>query len=205
MGRTIIRRKPTVTMLALTLASAFAGPSASADQKRLAVLEFHGKDVEPEVLATMSDNARAGALTTKGRAYDVMTRESMAVMIQEMGGAAKCEEGECEVETARNIGAHFVITGQVVLVEETYIVTLKLHETAKGTLLATQQVQGKGQLDVLNHLQSAARTMMQEGLGLVEGGPAIAPKEPGAATTAPNLATVPALVAAAAARGEATC
>ena len=139
---------------------------ASAETKRLAVLEFRGKDVKPEVLATMSDQARAGALTVRGRNYDVMTRESMAVMLKEMGGSAKCEEGECEVETARNIGAHLVITGEVVLIEGTYIVTLKLHETAKGTLLATQQVEGKSQLDVIDRLESAAEALVRKGLGL---------------------------------------
>jgi len=57
-----------------------------------------------------------------------MTRENMMVLLKDMG-KKDCSEGDCEVETARNIGADFVVSGSVVRIDAAFVVTLKLHET----------------------------------------------------------------------------
>lgn len=53
----------------------------------------------------------------RGRGYAVMTRESMAMILKDMGLDAQCQEGECEVETARNIGADLVVSGELVRIQ----------------------------------------------------------------------------------------
>ena len=64
-----------------------------------------------------------------------------------------------EVETARNIGADFVISGKVVRVEQLYVVTLKLHETKNGSLLSQDTVEGASQVDLMRSLREHARQL----------------------------------------------
>ena len=92
--------------------------AAQLGNKRLAVLEFRGKNLEQDILMTFSDTVRGGALQgLSGRGVVVMTRENMLVLLKDMG-KKDCQEGECEVETARNIGADYVVSGKVVRMEK---------------------------------------------------------------------------------------
>jgi hypothetical protein len=62
----------------------------------------------------------------------------MAVILRDMG-RGECEEGDCDVDTGRSIGADLVVSGSVAEIEGTFVATLKLHETARGDLLAIVQ------------------------------------------------------------------
>jgi hypothetical protein len=115
----------------------------------------------------MANRARAGALSAlAGRSSEflVMTRESMLALVRDMG-KAECTEGECEIETARNIGANFVVTGDVLVLEGTFVVDLKIHESATGQLLAMESTKAKGQLEVLESLEGAAEKLVRRALG----------------------------------------
>ena len=85
-------------------------------------LEFRGVGVGDTVLMILSDAVRTGVLdVTQGKEVDgdelvVMTRENMMDMLNQMGKTAEDCQGECEVEFARNIGADFVISGEVAAV-----------------------------------------------------------------------------------------
>jgi hypothetical protein len=129
--------------------------------QRLAVLEFRGA-LKPEGLEALADEARAAALSA-GRPHgvSVMTRESIAVVLKDMTGSSVCVEGECEVETARNIGADLVITGSVLQLEGTYLVNLKLHESARGTLLGATQIRGKATLELVDGVREAVTALLR--------------------------------------------
>jgi TolB-like protein len=134
--------------------------------RRLAVLEFQGKGLEDDVMMTLSDTARGGALGgIEGRGIAVMTRENMLVLLKDMG-KKECGEGDCEIETARNLGADFVVSGRVIRMEKLYVVTLKLHETKGGTLLGTTTAEGTSQVEVLRLLRERGRQLVSEGLRL---------------------------------------
>jgi TolB-like protein len=144
--------------------------------KRLAVLEFRGK-IESDALETFADAVRGGAVEgLSGREVDVMTRENMMVLIREMG-KIDCSEGDCDVETARNIGADFVVSGTVARIDDVFVVTLKLHETRRGTLLASLQIDDKTQLDVLRQLREQGRRLAAINIG--------SPPTPSSAQTPP--------------------
>jgi hypothetical protein len=107
-------------------------------ESRLAVLEFSGP-LEATVLMVLSDEVRGVALKAVAEHHcSVMTRESMAVILRDMG-RGECEEGDCDVDTGRSIGADLVVSGSVAEIEGTFVATLKLHETARGDLLAIVQ------------------------------------------------------------------
>ncbi len=139
--------------------------AARLGNKRMAVLEFQGKDLDEEVLMAFSDTVRGGALQgIEGQGVVVMTRENMQVLLRDMG-KQECGEGDCEVETARNIGADYVISGKVVRIEQLYIVTLKLHETQGGSLLGTETVEGASQVELMRSLREHGRQLTSAAFG----------------------------------------
>jgi TolB-like protein len=137
--------------------------------KRMAVLEFQGKNMDEDILMTFSDTVRGGALQgLDPHGVVVMTRENMQVLLRDMG-KKECGEGDCEVETARNIGADYVISGKVVRIEQIYAVTLKLHETQGGSLLGTDAVEGTSQIDLLRSLREHSRQLVTAAFGPAPG------------------------------------
>jgi TolB-like protein len=139
--------------------------TAQAAERRLAVLEFQGSKIEEDTLKTFTDAVRGGALEgLAGRGVDVMTRENMMAMLKAMG-KKECNEGECEVETARNIGADYVVSGSVTHIENLYVVTLKIHESKNGSLLATDMVKAKTQVQVLDQLREHGRDLLKASMG----------------------------------------
>jgi hypothetical protein len=90
----------------------------------------------------LSDEARAGALdAVKKKGTLVMTRESMSAVVADMGECAG--EGACEVETARNIGATFVVTGDITKMGTGLALSMKLFDVKSGALLATDSIEEK--------------------------------------------------------------
>ena len=172
----------------------FAGSPALSQTpgKRLAVLEFNGAKTQGEILEVFADTVRGGVVQgLAGRGIQVMTRENMMVLLRAMG-KNDCVEGDCEVETARNIGADFVISGSVVLVDQSFVVTLKLHESKGGSLLAVDQVSAQSQVEVLRQLREAGRKIVTDNLGPRPAEPAaVRPVEPAAASWARAGRAVP--------------
>jgi formylglycine-generating enzyme required for sulfatase activity len=131
-------------LLLLFVAVLLAIPPLSAGaQQRLAVLEITGKALGADERALLADAVRGAVVEAVGGRLIVMTRENMEVMLTDMGLDASCvSEGACEVETARNLGVDYVLSGSVTSVEGTRILSLKLHETKTGQLLGSKQARG---------------------------------------------------------------
>jgi TolB-like protein len=171
--------------------------AAQATYRRLAVLEFSGRMLEEDVLGAFSDAVRGGAVEgLVGRDVKVMTRENMMVLLRDMG-KSECSEGDCEVETARNIGADFVVSASVVHIENSFVITLKLHEAKEGGLLATDNIQANTQLEALNQLRQHGRDLVAKNIERLGdsaatpvGDTATAPAQPLIAAPAPEVAPV---------------
>jgi formylglycine-generating enzyme required for sulfatase activity len=140
-----------------------------------------------DVLETLADEVRAGVLAgLEGAAIDVMTRENTAEILKEMGTAA-CTEGECEVETARLVGADYVVSGNVTLVEGTWFATMKLHAAASARLLRTsERVKARSQVELIEAMRPAAEALARAALGTR--GPAARPPAAPPAPEAPRTA-----------------
>ncbi len=168
--------------LAAFLVGVLAGAvPAHAAPKRVAVLDFQaswsgtcggqkalrGDDAERcEILGLLTDEARSGALEVlRPPAYVVMTRENTAQLLKEMGGGQACTEGECEVETAKQVGADLVISGQVSAVEGQWLASVKLHDVRTAALLATGRARGRAKLDVLDALKREVELMVRKVAG----------------------------------------
>ena len=107
---------------------------AFAETKRMVVLEFHNVGMSAEVMTQLSDQSRMAILDSLHRkGYELMTRENMMMILGDMGKDASCLEGSCEVEVARNVGADFVVSGNVFFRNEMFDITLKLHNSQTGS------------------------------------------------------------------------
>ncbi len=177
------------TRLALLLL-ALAPTMAGAAPRRVAVLEFQARwaatcdapssssksqknDAERcEFLGSLADQARAGALEVlRPPGYIVMTRENTAQLLKDMGSSTTCTEGECEVETAKLIGAELVISGGVTQLEGIWIVTVKLHDVKTAALLDTTEAEGKEKVKTRQAVKRAVAQMVKAAMAVISVSP----------------------------------
>ena len=143
--------------------------SIASATERLAVLELSGDAAPTPVMHLLSDKLRAGALeaiSAGGSDLEIMDRESMAAILGDMGLDIACIEGQCEVETARNLRAAYVVSGSMIKLEGEYILTVKLHESKSGSLLAADEAQSTKLLELRQSAQDTGYRLLMKGLGL---------------------------------------
>ncbi len=125
------------------LALALALPHAALGAERLAVLELYNPaGLEQQAADYLTDRIRAAALGALGERVKVLTRENLVALMPPGADLADCAGADCEVETGRRLGARFVISGELVRLGETLKLSLKLHATDDGTLLAAEAASG---------------------------------------------------------------
>ena len=155
-------------MLLLIVFILFLPAQAAAEIQWLAVLEFSGVDVDSDILHKLSDQSRiASSNTLPGDEYHVMTRESMLEILKDMGKDSSCLSGKCEIETARNIGADYVVTGDLLKIDDTYLLTLKLHNSDTGQLLAGKEVTSASLLELIRLCEISSEELIQTGFHLI--------------------------------------
>jgi TolB-like protein len=143
-----------------------ASPAEAANQ-RIAVIEFVGQATDSE-LAELTDEARLGVLdVTKRQAYTVMTKESIATIARDLGvDLSKCTEAECEVDTGRQIGAHFVVTGKVSKIGRRFKFMMKIFDTETAALLAGDTIKAKDMAGLEADLRVFTRRQIADALGM---------------------------------------
>jgi len=138
---------------------ALIGPAHAAE--RLAVLELSSKSLNKDEVGLLTDTVRGAVVAKLGSNVKVMTRENMEVMLSDMGLDASCvSEGACEVDTARNLGVDYVVSGSIVGLGGLLVASLKLHETREGTLISSVQYQGADAVALLNGLPQPSKDLV---------------------------------------------
>ncbi len=142
----------------------WAGQASAKDNGPIAVLELTGR-VKRAELSVMSDQVRAGVLAaSRGQGLTVMSRENMAAIARDMGLDLTCLDGECEVDTGRNLNASYVVSGSVVQMSRTWLCTIKVHETRTGMLLSTGTARSDKLVGLVDALPPVAKQLMTEAL-----------------------------------------
>ncbi|MEN9799892.1 MAG: hypothetical protein RL653_3589, partial [Pseudomonadota bacterium] len=164
--------------LCLVSLAASAQRAGSLEGKKIAVLEFAigggAKVQSPDVL---SDDCRgAVADVTRAEGAIVITRENMLEVLKATGG--KCEEGQCEVETARNLGVDLLVTGNITSIDGQLVLSLKAYETRKGQLLGQKRVLAPKELALLELVKPTTAELVREAFGLGSARPASAKAQP---------------------------
>ncbi len=145
----------------LSLVLALCLPASAHAVERLAVLELQG-DLPVQERSVLADSIRGAVIRVLSGQMQVMTRENMEVMLSDMGLDASCvAEGACEVETARNLGVDYVVSGSVTPMSGTLVLSLKLHATASGELMGTELVRGADAMALLDGLGEPTTSLVQ--------------------------------------------
>jgi hypothetical protein len=71
------------------------------------------------------------------RSYLIMTQENIEVLLPPGTNLDDCVS-ECQVETGRTIGARYIITGDVLRFGSSLRLTLRMHDTRSGRLIASE-------------------------------------------------------------------
>jgi hypothetical protein len=157
-----------------SLASAAQGPravTASAPpgaprglrlQGKVAVLELRNftRELTVQNAQYLTDVVRQAALKANTGA-DIMTRENLIVLLEASGRKLEECEGECEVDTGRRIGADAIISGEVQKLGSRFKISLRLHETREGKLLASATGTGANIDELDDSVAKAARELFQ--------------------------------------------
>ena len=137
-------------MLALLLAASIA--------PRVAVLELRNKLGPAERGAFdgsyLTDLVRSGMLKA-APSLDLMTRENVLVILQAQGKTIDECEGECEVDTARRLGADLVVSGDIVHFGTAVRISLRLHDVHSSRLLGASQASGVNADDLVQAIPAA--------------------------------------------------
>ena len=122
------------------LLSLFFCTNVSAEEvKYVAVLDFTGASIPPQLLKSTSDAAREGALDMlPPDKFTLMTRESTKAILDDMGVDISCIDGSCETETLRNIHADYGVTGSITQIDDQYELVIRLFESKSSKLLASE-------------------------------------------------------------------
>lgn len=121
-------------------------PPAAAPQGRriaLAVLEFENEIQGNEIDRVYFSDQVRGAARDEVPSAQVMTRENTQQLLKTYGKRLEDCSGECEVETGKLLSADYVISGRITRVGTRYKLTLRMHDTANGTLLSAKTASGK--------------------------------------------------------------
>ena len=128
--------------------------------QRIAVLELRNPASLPaHETAYLTDRVRAAALQLPHERFFVLTRENLVEHLPPGVDLAACE-GACEVETGRNVGADYVVSGEVLLLDGDLRVALKLYDTRSGRLLASETASSARAAGLDEPLRRAARGLL---------------------------------------------
>ena len=137
-GRPTLIRTRWILLLLMT-AIAVAGQAQAqvqATRVRVAVLDFQNKAALPEHEVDYITDVIRGAVrrelpTTRSI---VMTRDNIFDLLPDGVSLSNCV-GDCAVQTGRNIGADYVVTGDVVTISAQLRVRFTIYDTKDGNLL----------------------------------------------------------------------
>ena len=130
---------------------------------KLAVLDLKNftKELNRENAQYFTDVIRQATLRMEP-GLDIMTRENLLVLLQSTGKKLEECEGECEVDTGRRIGADQIISGEIQKVGTRFKLTLRLHDTHEGRLLASAIGSGKSIDELDESAQKAAEELFTQ-------------------------------------------
>lgn len=133
-------------MRLLLLCMGLASTALAAD-KRLAVLELNAQRLVPSDRSTyqaqyFTDLFRQKAVQLLPK-LGVITRENLVTLLQASGRDISQCEGTCAVDTARLIGADYVVAGDFARVGPAVKLTLTLYDAKTGNVLSGTTAAGR--------------------------------------------------------------
>ena len=133
---------PTRLTIALAFLLTLAPIAARAEDQRLpflVVLEFHVENnaIPIDSAVTLANLVRSRIVRATGGMLKLISREKVIeILTQAQKSAAQCTT-ECEIETARTIGADYLLTGSVSALAGKAVLVLDVKKTGDGVTVAS--------------------------------------------------------------------
>jgi len=128
---------------------------------RVAVLDFRNSgvvtDQEADEITDIVRSAARAVLPVSS--FLIMTKENIYELLPPERELADCI-GECAIETGREIGADFVVTGEIRLFGGQPRVAFELYNMRDGNLLNDGRVSGRNVLEIEEPLMSESRLLL---------------------------------------------
>lgn len=178
-----------LALLLLALLQLFAPPAAAAPEaRRLAVLEFdnelpRGERIDRTYFADKVREVTRRALPADR--YFIMTRESTEELLRAAGRSLSDCVGNCEVETGKLLMADLVLSGRITRVGSRLKLSMRLHQTRDGALLASATASGSSQDQLDDDTARAAQELLAP-LGAQVRAPTHPAPRPGADAVVPT-------------------
>lgn len=175
---------PLLVSAALAATAAVAAPA----QEKVAVLEFEvTKGIDLDRIY-FSDKVRGGVGKRAPQLF-VMTRESTEALLEASGKTIADCTGECEVEIGRKLQADYVVSGRIAKVGSRFALTMRLHRTADGRLLGSEEAMGKDADALVDGVGAAVAQLLtplapvplSAAVSAIPAGPAAGARSPAAA------------------------
>ncbi len=112
--------------------------------QRVAVLELKDQSngmIKEEERIYLSNLIRQTVGLLPQDQYPVMTQENILTLLPEGKSLEDCLK-DCEISIGRELGAHYIITGEVIRFGDALRLMLKLHESKSGTLKNSDSISG---------------------------------------------------------------
>ena len=163
---TSIQFRPTIWLLSILMSTCLStlplhSAAQSKDEQRIAVLELsnHANLSQAEV-NYLSDLLRRLASSELAQEFLVMDKENIITLLPPDRKLEDCV-GECAVDTGRLLSAAYIITGEIIKFGPQLRVTVKLHDTQNGRLLASEVASGKQVMDMEVGIQEAGGRLLR--------------------------------------------
>lgn len=137
---------------------------SSAEVKQIAVLDFRGINLEKALLEDLVEQSRQAVSTFQKEEYQVITREDLIQNLDNKGRDSICIDERCALEIGQEIGADFMITGNLLKIEGQYLLILKLFDVQNGTLLKMLSVEAKNISALNGRTYRKSVALLKEGL-----------------------------------------
>jgi formylglycine-generating enzyme required for sulfatase activity len=125
-------------------------------RERVAVLEIVNKANLPRAeVSYLTNLIRQAASRLPHRRYEVITRENVRALLPPGKKLEDCI-GSCAVKTARELGAHWLLTGEALRFGRGLRVSLNLHHASSGVLRGSDVVKGEAVEHLEGPLQGSA-------------------------------------------------
>ena len=119
---------------------------ASANVQRVAVLSIKNKcksEISHDEVNYVTDQIRLIMNHLPRKKFFVMTQDNLEVMLDPNEMSLEDCTGSCEVETGRLLQAHWVLTGEVISLNDIFNMTLKVYHTQSAQLIKGISFQAK--------------------------------------------------------------
>ena len=149
-----MQRITKILIFIIAVASLLTAPNLFAEDKRIAVLEFQNRaKMKQDDASYLAELFRGIAVSLRSKGYIIMTRENMISLLPPNKKLEQCV-GECEVETGRKLGAHYIVAGVVYKIDEGFKLLVKLYETKGGSLVSSSEYDGQSAGDIAKKVKS---------------------------------------------------